>query len=413
MYEKSKTNLDNVLQKIKSNNLPFILLLIILIIIMMVTIITDYFSFSKSKSKPEYNFEGFDLPNDNRIPDNIDTSQREISESGSDPQLSVSDEELLNDYRRDNPDDYDNYKKQYDQYKKQTDKYKNDNDNINKISNSLNDYNKENINKYINNYETSIKNEFLSAVNSEVSNAKKNIPSFNFSIPTIKDPKTSSAIIVVSFILVSLILCFIFIPNFSDFKNLFNQINNVTYVILYTIFLILFLRLLPSNIMDSNAYYIVPITIIIAVFLFILSFRTNYASEFNVNYERIKMIILYFCFITICSTYYVVNPGDYITKNLNMSSLFAVLIGIFGFIYLIVLLTLPNNYDIFTSSGNSGNSGSSNSSKNITNALANISSFSKYGGIGFVLFLVIMTTIIANYPGGFFKNTKTSIIITV
>lgn len=394
MYETSKTNLDNVLQKIKSNNLPFIFLLIILIIIILVTIITDYFSFSKFKSKTKYKFEGFDIPNDSRIPDNIEVpSQSEILENESDPHTPVGDEELLNDYRRDNPNDYDQYKKQYDQYKKQSDKYKNDNDNINKISDGLKEYNKENINNYVDNYETSLKNELMSAVNKQATNAKNKIPNFNFSIPTIKDPKISNSIIVVSFILISLILCLVFIPSFSDFKNLFNQINNVTYVILYTIFLILFLRLLPTNVMNSNAYYIVPITIIMAVFLFILGFRTNYASEFNVNYERIKMIILYFCFITICTTYYVVNPGDYITKNLNMSSLFAVLIGIFGFIYLIVLLTLPNS--------------------NVTNALGNVSSFSKYGGIGFILFLVIMTTVIATYPGGFFKNTKTSIIIMV
>jgi len=393
MYEKSKTNLDNVLQKIKSNNLPFILLLVILIIIMLVTIINDYFSFSKSNNKNE----GFVIPND--IPD-----------SESDSQIPVSDEELLNDYRNDNPDDYDKYKKQYDEYKEQSEKYKNESANINKISNDLKDYNKDKINNYIDNYETSVKNELLSAVNNEAANAKKKFSNFNISIPTIKDPKISNSIIVVSFILIVLILSFIFIPNFSDFKKLFNQINNVSYVILYTIFIILLLRLLPSDVMNSNAYYIVPITIIIAVFLFIIGLRSNYATEFNVNYERIKMIILYFCFITICTTYYVVNPGDYITKNLNMSSLFAVLIGIFGFIYLIVLLTLPNNYDIFSSSNSSN---SSNSSKNATNALANMSSFSKYGGIGFLLFLVIMTTVIANYPGGFFKNTKTSIIIMV
>jgi len=406
MYEKNKTNLDNVLQKIKSNNLPYILLLIILIIIMLVTIINDYFSFSKSNSKNE-GFEGFDTPNDARIPKNIEMLQNDITETGSDSQIPVSDEELLNDYRNDNPNDYDKYKKQYDEYKEQSEKYNNESANINKISNDLKDYNKDKINNYIDNYNTSVKNEFLSAVNNEAANAKKKIPNYNFSIPTIKDPKISNSIIVVSFILLVLILSFIFIPNFSDFKKLFNQINNVTYVILYTIFIILFLRLLPSDIMNNNAYYIVPITIIIAVFLFILGFRSNYATEFNVNYERIKMIILYFCFITICTTYYVVNPGDYIIKNLNMSSLFAVLIGIFGFIYLIVLLTLPNNYDIFTSSN------TSNSSKNISNALGNISSFSKYGGIGFVLFLVIMTTVIANYPGGFFNNTKTSIIIMV
>jgi len=70
------------------------------------------------------------------------------------------------------------------------------------------------------------------------------------------------------------------------------------------------------------------------------------------------------------------------------------------------LLTLPNNYDIFSNN-------TSNSAKNITNALGNISTFSKYGGIGFILFLIIMTTVIANYPGGFFQYGTKSIIVFI
>jgi hypothetical protein len=75
--------------------------------------------------------------------------------------------------------------------------------------------------------------------------------------------------------------------------------------------------------------------------------------------------------------------------------------GIFGFLYLIVLLTLPNISDNFKDS------------KNTENVLGNISAFSKYGGIGFILFLIIMTIVIVTYPGGFFKNTASSIIIIV
>jgi hypothetical protein len=73
------------------------------------------------------------------------------------------------------------------------------------------------------------------------------------------------------------------------------------------------------------------------------------------------------------------------------------LFGIFGFLYLLVLLTLPNVYK----------------GLNNTNVLENVSFFSKYGGIGFVLFLIIMSIVIATYPGGFFKNTTSSIIILI
>jgi len=430
MYETNKSNLDNVLQKIRNNSLYLLLMLTILIIIIIVTIITDYVSFSKTKE------EGFDIPGNipspppNTVPGNaqlppntapgntqsppntvpVNTQSPPNTVPGNAPSLpsnfpippglntgSVNIPQL--------PGDIGNL----------LDKYKNYYNNIDKATALFNDFNKfknlnikDEINNVINNSKTDIKNEMLSIVNNQANTIKNGITNINLnSIPTIKDPKISNTIIIISFILIVIVLCFAFLPSLSHFKNLFNQMNNVTYVILYTIFIILFFRLLPTTIMDKNAYYIVPITIIISVFIFIIGFRTNYTSEFNVNYERIKMIILYFCFITMCITYYSTNPGEYITKNFNSSLPLVLLIGLFGFLYLIILLTLPDNYNIFSSSG------SSNSSKNITNALTNISAFSKYGGIGFILFLVIMTTVIATYPGGFFKNVTTSTIVIV
>jgi hypothetical protein len=73
------------------------------------------------------------------------------------------------------------------------------------------------------------------------------------------------------------------------------------------------------------------------------------------------------------------------------------LFGIFGFLYLIVLLTLPNMYK----------------GLNNTNVLEKASFFSKYGSVGFVLFLIIMSIVIATYPGGFFKNTTSSMRATI
>jgi hypothetical protein len=377
MYENSKTNLDNnVLEKIKTKSWPFILLLLILIIIVFVLLITDYISFSK------ITLEGFDTPPNNVAPgynpDNIPP--------GYNP------DNIPPGYNPDNippgkaEDFLNNYKKNQDDMK-----------NIENLSKEIKYFKNLNIAQQAKNYENSIKNEMLSIVNNEANSIKNGVTNINLSIPTIKNPKISNSIITVSFILIILILCIIFLPSLRDFKSLFNQINNVTYVILYTIFIILFFRLLPSDILDSNAYYIVPITLIIAFILFVISFRSNYVQTFNVNYERIKMIILYFCFITLGITYYSVNPGEYMTKNFNMSLLLTLLMGIFGFIYLIVLLTLPNIKD----------------SNNTENVLGNISAFSKYGGIGFILFIIIMTIVITNYPGGFFKNTNSSIIVTV
>uniref|UniRef100_A0A6C0JHQ4 Uncharacterized protein n=1 Tax=viral metagenome TaxID=1070528 RepID=A0A6C0JHQ4_9ZZZZ len=393
MYENSKTNLDNnVLEKIKTKSWPFILLLLILIIIVFVLIITDYISFSKIKP------EGFDIP-PNNAPNNIPPSYN----PGNIPP-GYNQDSIPPGYNPDNippgkVEDYlNNYKKSQDEMK-----------NLESLSKQLNYFKNLNIAQQAKNYENTLKNEMLSIVNNEansIKNGVKNgitngITNINLSIPTIKNPKISNSIISVSFILIILILCIVFLPSLGDFKSLFNQINNVTYVILYTIFIILFFRLLPRNILDSNAYYIVPITLIIAFILFVISFRSNYVQTFNVNYERIKMIILYFCFITLGITYYSVNPGEYMTKNFNTSLLLTLLMGIFGFIYLIVLLTLPNISNSFKDSTNT------------ENVLGNISAFSKYGGIGFFLFIIIMTIVITTYPGGFFKNTNSSIVVSV
>ena len=252
------------------------------------------------------------------------------------------------------------------------------------------------IKKYAGDYGNMIKNEMNNIVDNEKMKQVQNVFSnINLGTPITNNPKVSNSIIVISFIFIIILLCFIFLPSFKEFKNLFSQISNVTYVILYTIFIILFFRLLPSNVLDNNANYIVPITTIIAVILFYMSFKSNYIYNFNVNYERIKIIILYFCFITLCITYYTSNPGNYVTNNFNISILLSALIGIFGFLYLIVLLTLPNIYKGF----------------NNTNALEKTSFFSKYGGIGFILFLVVMAIVITKYPDTFLKNTTTSIII--
>jgi len=389
MYETSKTNLDNVLQKININKIPFILLILILVIIIFVIIINDYFSFSKSK------LEGFDLANDYTINSiSKDNSEYEYKIMNSDDESLSNQKDNYEKYKDTYPDDYEKYKDQYETYKKESDKLNQANKDFKDYKNKL-----DNIKKDANDYKNTIKNEMLSIVNKETSKMKNNIPNFNIGIPAIKDPKLSNSLFIASFIAIILILCFVFLPSFKDFNKLFNQINNVGYVILYTIFIILFLRLMPKDVLNNHSYYIVPITLIFAFILFVRSFQSNYIQDFNVNYERIKIIIMYFCFITMCVTYYSVNPGEYITKNFNMSLLLSTLIGIFGFLYLIVLLTLPNNYDNFKNS------------KNLTNALANVSSFTKYGSICFVLFLGIMTTIIATYPGGFFKNFNNSIII--
>jgi len=389
MNENMNKNMkDNVLQQISKNNIPFILLIIVLIIITFIVIINDYISFSKNKD------EGFDVPSNipSNIPSNVPPNVPSNIPSNVPPNVRPNLPPNIVDQLPDK------YKKYYN-----NNEYNKINQEISKINNelsSIKNFNLGNeINQYIEDYKNKIKNEISSTLHEEKNKITSSAPNVNISIPGTNNPKVSNTIIILSFIFIVLLLSFIFLPSFKEFKSLFSQISNVTYVVLYTIFTILFFRLMPSNILNNSASFIVPVTIVIAVILFFMSFQSNYVHNFNVNYERIKVIILYFCFITLCITYYSTNPGNFITNNFNISLLLTTLLGVFGFIYLIVVLTLPTNYT---------------SSKTSANAIENISSFSKYGGILFILFLVIMTVVITTYPGGFFNNkTSSSIILSL
>jgi hypothetical protein len=392
MYKKIFQEPVSVLQAINTNKLPLIILISILEIIILIILIKNYISFSKS--------EGFDLPD---IDSTKISDYDKYKDNLPDNNAGNNAEDYYNKYKDKIPENA-NVKDAEDYYNKYKDNLP---DNVN-AKDTEDYYNKyKSINQVYQNADSiknlNVGNEFQKigeSIRSDLSrttNDKLNIINKNLTLS--KDNPIANSLIVLSFLIIILILCFIFLPSFKELTTLFNQISNVTYVILYTIFLILFLRILPSDIMNSNAYYIVPITMVIAFILFVISFRSNYITNFNINYERIKMIILYFCFITICITYYSINPGEYISKNFGISLLLSLLIGIFGFLYLIVLLTLPNVYENFTNK------------KTITNVLSNVSSFSKYGMMSFVLFLIVVVALISTFPGGFFNKQNTSSII--
>lgn len=188
----------------------------------------------------------------------------------------------------------------------------------------------------------------------------------------------------------------VLLPNLKDVKGLFEQISTVTYVIIYTIGLIIFFSAMPDKTLDDYAYIIAPASILLGVFMFYKGVSQNYIVNFNVNYERIKTMILLFCLVTIFIVYYHSDPGGYIKKYFGYSLLLTILVTVFSFLYLIVLFTLPDNVS-YTSSG-----------AKTSNFLDNFSGLASYGSIGFLLFLVAITIIISTYPGGFFTDKTTS-----
>ena len=211
----------------------------------------------------------------------------------------------------------------------------------------------------------------------------------------------ANVFVILFFTLIVVILSFMLLPNFKDFKELFQQISSVTYVLLYTIFLILFLTLMPDKTLDSYAIYITPITIVLGLFCFYKAAKTNYIEKFNINYERIKTIIMIFSLITCYIVYYNIDPGQLISKSFGYTLLITIIAAVFALLYLIIIFTLPDD-----------NAAPEPGSKT-SSLFENFSKFSVYGSSSFIIFLIIVTILISTYPGGFFtdKSSAASIIL--
>ena len=224
---------------------------------------------------------------------------------------------------------------------------------------------------------------------------------FKVNIPFKKSSKSQEDLIadifiVLFFTMLVVGICIALLPNFKEVKTLFEQISNVTYIIIYTIFLILFFTMMPSDTINNYAYIITPITALLGGFMFYKGSTQNYVDKFNVNYERIKTMIMLFCLITIFIIYYNIDPGGYIQKYFGYTLLLTIITAVFGFLYLMIILTLPDKVKQPAEGAKS------------SNFLENFSGLASYGTIGFILFIIAVTVTISTYPGGFFNDKTTS-----
>jgi hypothetical protein len=202
--------------------------------------------------------------------------------------------------------------------------------------------------------------------------------------------------IVLFFTLLVFTLCIATLPSLKELKTLFLQISNVSYLIIYTIFLILFFTMMSKDTINSYAYIIAPITAITSIFFLFKGFSQNYVSDFNVNYERIKTMIMFFCMITIFIIYYNIDPGGYIQKYFGYTLLLTIITSVFAFLYLLIVIGLPDK------------TAQSEKGATYSNFLNNFSNISTYGTILFFIFIASITVVISTYPGGFFNDKATS-----
>ena len=213
---------------------------------------------------------------------------------------------------------------------------------------------------------------------------------------------TSDVFIILTFFLITFGIIYFLLPDFkNNISKFLEQIMNTVYVFVYTIFFIMFFIAVPSDTLNNYGYIITPLTMLLTGFMFYKGASVNYVENFNVNYERIKTIILFLCLITILIIYYSVDPGGFIQKYFGYSLLLTILLSVFSLLYLIIVLTLPDTVKpVDIKSGSS-------------NFLENFSKFSVYGSILFILFLIIITVGIYNYPGGLLHDKTMFVMIII
>lgn len=208
-------------------------------------------------------------------------------------------------------------------------------------------------------------------------------------------------VFLIIFILIILFgLIFMLLPNSSSIKDFISQTKSTMLLIVYTISLIILFISLPSDILNKYGSLIGPISIIISIIVFYFTFKNpiSKALDYNVTYDRITTIIMFFCMLTLFILYYNVDPGNYIKNYMGYSMLLTILLSTFIFLYLIILLTVPDTLTVSSSSS----------------SLFDIfSKFSIYGSISFVIFLVLLIIGIYTYPGGFLNDKYTSTLIII
>ena len=204
---------------------------------------------------------------------------------------------------------------------------------------------------------------------------------------------TSDVFIILTFLLVGGGLLFLLLPKFKEnIYKFLEQTTNTVFLFIYTIFFIIFFLTVPTRILNRYSRIITPLTILLSGFMFYKGATINYIDDFNINYERIKTLISMLCLITIIIVYYSVDPGGLFNKYFGSSLLLTILLAVFSLLYLIIVLTLPDSVKpVDVKSGSS-------------NFLEKISKFSVYGSILFILFLILITVGIYNYPGGITNN---------
>lgn len=220
---------------------------------------------------------------------------------------------------------------------------------------------------------------------------------------TIRDNIT--AFIVITCILLFASIVIFFVPSFQEIKRLIGELRGIILIMIYLVFLlILFRSIIPADVLYTYSKILLPVTLLPGAYLFYKEITSKPpGSRTDLNYERIKYSLLYFCLIVFILIFYTCDPGGYIKQYFGPNLVFTILLLVFGLLYLLTLM-VPAKY-LYPSKDYPSTSASPEAS-------GFFKGFTWIGGFNvfcFIFFLVLASYGIYNFPDET-PSTKNGII---
>jgi len=211
--------------------------------------------------------------------------------------------------------------------------------------------------------------------------------------PPLTKEQNNTAITIIAFMSAIVLIIFLTIPHYKDFLIFLGKLKFVLLLAGYIIGLIILYQTVPKGITNAYAFLFFPITMLIGIYLFYLAMEKGTLYGLDLSYERIKYALVYFCLLVFILLFYTVDPGGYLKTYFGPSLIVTILLAIFGFLYLLTLMTLPS-----IKQGTAANPSPGGFFKGLTK-------MSLFSGIALLIFLIIVVSGILAFPGGFTNGT--------
>ena len=179
------------------------------------------------------------------------------------------------------------------------------------------------------------------------------------------------------------------------FRNVVAAFTDSYYLILLILYIfftiILYQNILTPDQVKDYSYFILPIILFLGAILFYVNMNKSLDQALKINQtaNQIKYSIIYFCLILFLSILYFINPAAYISEYMGPYLVVSILLTVFGFLYLLTLMSFPTN---LSSVG----------------LVSNFKFTTILSVILFLLFILVATIGITTFPGGFFNSSPTT-----